>query len=110
QTTRNLLAARFGNRWSTDWAQAGFNNSTTAVPTRIADRLSLAAALVAFFTTNPSYEVKSMNVTADQATLLRNAAIAAQEAVRDADITLKNKGGMRDTALETMLETMRKLV
>ena len=61
---RNVLAARFGNRWSTQWAQAGFVNNTTAIPTRIEDRLALALLPTGFFTANPSYEVATMGVTA----------------------------------------------
>lgn len=52
----NMLATRFGTRWSTAWAQAGFINNSTGIPTKIEDRLGLALALVNFFTANPSYE------------------------------------------------------
>jgi hypothetical protein len=108
--TRNVLAARFGGRWSTMWAQAGFNNSTTAIPRRIEDRLGLALSLANFFTDNPSYEVKSMEVTADQANQLRDTALAAQQVVMAADVTLKTTGDERDVAFEIMIGTMRSLV
>jgi hypothetical protein len=110
QVTRNILAGRFGNRWSTMWAQAGFTNSTTAVPTRIADRLSLGLNLANFFTANPSFEVSSMNVTAAQATLLRNSAMTAQEALTAADVLLKSKGTVWDDAYATLTTTMRALI
>jgi len=110
QTTRNILAGRFGNRWSTMWAQAGFTNNTTAVPNRIADRLSLALKLANFFTANPSYEVASMNVTAAQATTLRYAAVSADEALTAADVALKNKGDAWNTVCNTLTDTMRSLI
>lgn len=110
QVTRNVLAARFGNRWSTMWAQAGFTDATTAVPARIADRFGLALSLANFFTANPSYEVASMNVTATQATTLRNAAVTAQQAFIDADVALKSKGDAWDSAFATLTETMRSLI
>lgn len=42
----NMLASHFGTRWNTQWAQAGFINNTTAIPSRIADRMGLALSLV----------------------------------------------------------------
>lgn len=97
QVTRNVLAARFGNRWSTMWAQAGFTDATTAVPRRIEERLGLALNLANFFTANPGYEVVSMNVTAAQATVLRTAAVNAQQGVMTAEVTLKTKSDARGT-------------
>lgn len=108
--TRNVLAARFGGRWSTMWAQAGFNNNTTAIPVRMEERLGLALSLANFFRDNPSYEVKSMDVTAERATLLRNTALAAQQVLMAADVTLKTAGDERNIAFEVMIGTMRSLV
>jgi hypothetical protein len=110
QVTRNVLAARFGNRWSTMWAQAGFINASTAVPTRIEDRFGLALNLANFFTANPTFEVASMGVTAAALTTLRNNALTAQQAVLVADSTLKTKGSAWDTAFATLTDTMRSLV
>lgn len=53
-----LLAARLalvptlGQRWSTAWAQAGFISPSTAIPSKIAERLSLINSLAVFFTKN----------------------------------------------------------
>src|SRR4051794_25603224 len=110
QSTRNVLAARYGNRWSAQWNQAGFNNATTMVPKRLEDRLALAAALAAFFTANPTQEVKQLEITAAEATRLRNATLTTQEATTAADIVLKTKGTARDNALAKMLANMRQLV
>jgi hypothetical protein len=110
QTTRNILAARFGSRWSTMWAQAGFINSTTTVPSRIEERLGLALNLANFFTANPTFEVPSMQVTAAQATTLRDAALAAQQALAAADVVLKSKGDAWDSAYATLTGTMRALI
>lgn len=110
QVTRNVLAARFGSRWSTEWAQAGFINSTTRVPTRIEGRLALALALFAFLTANPGYEVPSLAVTAGQAKALRDAAVSGQEQLATAEIALKDKGTTYDTAYVTLTDTMRSLV
>lgn len=110
QTTRNILAGRFGSRWSTIWAQAGFINSSTSVPSRIEERLGLALNLTGFFTANPSFEVPSMQVTAAQATALRNTALAAQQALGAADVALKEKGDAWDSAFASLTDTMRSLI
>ena len=90
--TKNVLAARFGIRWSTAWAQAGFVNNTTQLPRRIEDRIALAGRLVACFTANPSYEVPSMLVTAAQGATLQDAVQAAQLALTNAAWTLAGMG------------------
>jgi hypothetical protein len=110
QITRNVLAGRFGNRWSTMWAQAGFINPSTKVPTRIEERLGLALSLATFFTANPSYEVKSMDVTAEKATALRKTALTAQDALATADVDLKTKGEVYDVAFIALTDTMRALI
>lgn len=107
---RNVLAARFGNRWSTMWAQAGFTNASTRVPSRLMDRLNLALNLAGFFTVNPSFEVPSMDVTAAQAATLRTAALNAQEAVTAADVVLKDKGTTWESAYATVTGSMRALI
>jgi hypothetical protein len=110
QITRNVLAARFGSRWSAMWAQAGFIDATTSVPRRIEERLALGLNLANFFTLNPSYEVASMNVTAAKAVALRTAALGAQQATMSADVTLKTKGDAWDTVHATLTSTMRSLI
>jgi hypothetical protein len=108
--TRNILAGRFGNRWSTMWAQAGFISPSTAVPKRIQQRLGLALSLKSFFTANPTYEVPAMEVTAAQATALRIAAVAAQNTLKAAKVDLKNKKDVFDVAFIAMTDTMKALV
>lgn len=110
QTTRNVLAARLGNRWSTMWAQAGFINHTTSIPSRIEERLGLALSLANFFTLSPRYEVASLGVTAAEATARRTTALAAQQAVMDADVTLKSKGDVYDEDYLALTDMMRSLV
>ena len=107
---RTVLAGRFGNRWSTMWAQAGFINPSTAVPRRIEERLGLALSLANFFTANPSYEVPGMQVTAAKATSLRSAALAAQDALATAEVDQKTKGEVYDVAFIAITDTMRALV
>ena len=80
----NVLATRFGTRWSTAWAQAGFVNHSTGIPTKTEGQLGLALSLVKFFTANPTFEVPSMKLTAAEGTTLRNAALSAQQTLTTA--------------------------
>ncbi len=106
----NLLATLCGTRWSTAWAQAGFINRSTGIPTRIEERLGLALALVEFFTANPSYEVASMKLTAAEGTALRAAALTAQQGALAAKVTLDRGGLAWTSAYEALTALMRTLI
>ena len=107
---RNILATHFGTRWTTEWAQAGFINNTTAIPSRIADRMGLALSLVQFFTKNPSYEVPTMNLTAAKGAALRTAVLTTQAALMAAEASLKNSGDTWQAAYDKLAATMRDLI
>ena len=107
---RKVLAVRFGARWSTEWAQAGFTDATTAVPTKVEDRISLVLSLANFFIANPSYEVASLDVTAAQGTLLRNAALSAQQVLTTALANLTTIGDTWATAYDKLTTVMRRLM
>lgn len=107
---RSILAARFGTRWNTQWAQAGFTNPSTAIPAKIQDQLGLALALVHFFTVNPTFEVPTMNLTAAQGTTLRDAALAAQGVVSAATVSLNTIGATWQTAYDALTRGMRALL
>lgn len=110
QATRNILAGRFGNRWSTLWAQAGFSSNSTALPSRVQDKIALALRLATFLTNNPTYQVASMNVTAAQATTLRNATITAQDTQVNAEVNLENAKTTLQDAQAVLTGTMRALI
>ena len=107
---RTVLAGRFGNRWSTEWAQAGFINASCAIPTRIEDQLGLALSLVGFFTANPTWQVTSMLVTGGQGTVLRNAALAAQQGVTQADLKQADASNVWTSAYDALTSLMRSLI
>lgn len=106
----NTLATKFGTRWNTEWAQAGFINHTTAIPSKIEDRLALTLALVNFFTATPSFEVPSLNQTAAYGTTLRNAALTGQQAWTVATIKFNDAGAAWNTAYTTLTDGMRALL
>jgi hypothetical protein len=106
----NTLATRFGTRWSTEWAQAGFIDRSTGIPARIEERLGLVLSLVKFFTANPGYEVPGLKQTAAGGTALRTAALSAQMTLGDAKVALSASGEAWTTAYETLLAEMRALI
>ena len=106
----NVLASRFGTRWSTAWAQAGFINRSTGIPVKTEERLGLALSLVKFFTANPTFEVPTMKLTAAQGTTLRDAALAAQNALTTATVELNTIGDEWQAAYEKLVGVMRELI
>ena len=106
----NTLASRFGTRWSTEWAQAGFVNGSTGIPGNVEDRLGLVLSLVTFFTKNPSYEVPTMDQTAAFGTTLEADALAKQKVVTTAEVALGTAGDNWTAAYETLAESMRGLI
>ena len=88
---RNVLRTHFGARYSQDWAQAGFTNNTTALPSRIVDRLALAQLAVQFLTKNPSFQVATLDVTPAKGAELYTAANDAYAAV--GTLPLRNEFG-----------------
>lgn len=109
-TARSVIAGRIGSRWSAAWAEAGWPGPSTAVPGTIAGRLSLGSSLKSYYTSHPTYEVPSMNVTAAKADELTTAANSAQEGVANADAALQTAGDTRDTARSTLLGKMSALL
>ena len=107
---RSVLTTFFGTRWSTQWAQAGFINPTSAIPSTIGDRLALALRLIAFFAANPSYEAPTLGVTAAAGTVLRDAVVSTQQAVQAASTDLKQKGMERSVAADALVSLMRLLI
>lgn len=109
-SARGMLTSHWGQRWSTVWAQAGFVNNSTAVPKRVDDRLKLMLSLASFLTKNTNYEVPVLSLTAAQATLLRNNAVASQQVVAAKEVILGTLGQTRDAAQVALVAAMRSVV
>lgn len=109
-TAKNVLAGRFGPRWSTEWAQAGFVAHSTAVPQKFADQYALGQRLTGFFTNNPSYEVASMQVTAAEGRALCDAAGSAQQALGLAVKGLSDLDSTQSDAYTALTDVMWSLI
>ncbi len=111
-----LLAARLalvpilGLRWSTAWAQAGFIRATTAIPSTVADRLTLIASLESFFKDNPGYQSPSTGVTAAKATALIATVELTQEAVTDEDMAFDDAGTAWQLAYDPLAASATALI
>lgn len=110
KVTRNVLAGRFGNRWSPLWAQAGFINHTTSIPGRVDDRLRVAFSLGTFFSAHPTYEVPGMLVTGARAVTLRNAALAAVGALATLEVNMQGQWVTRGASRVALTGLMRSLI
>ncbi len=107
---QNVLRTHFGARYSQDWALAGFTNNTTALPTRIADRLALAQLAVQFLTSHPEYQVATLEVTPARGTALYSTANNAYAAAGENDVQLKQQDEARSTARAALVGLMTKLI
>ena len=101
-TVKGVLLGAFGTGYTTQWAQAGFINNTTAIPMKVADRVALTGRLTAFFTKSPGYEVPTMNVTAAGGTARSEAIATAQGALTAATRNLKTLGQTWDAAFAAL--------
>jgi hypothetical protein len=110
KVVRGILTGDFGNHWNTMWAQTGFTAPSTAIPRRLQDRIALVQKLAVFFTENPSYEVPDKDVTAAEATALRDAVLAAQDPLQTANVALKAAAGVLQSTQTALVKNMRFLV
>lgn len=107
---KSVLASRLGIQWSTDWAQAGFVDSSLQIPANADSQMALMLRMGEFFTSHSDYEAPAINITAAQATLLRNSALDAQQTLTAATVTLKSCGDSREESSTSFTSTMRNLI
>ena len=109
-TSRSVLTTSFGQRWSADWAAAGYVNNSTAVPSQIDQRIGLANSLVEFLTEDPSYEVADLDFTAAYGLGVYTAAVAGQTDVARTEQNLRDSDIVRAEARTTLVRGMRGLI
>lgn len=109
QTTKSVLRIHCGSQFCQDWVDAGFLTSL-AVPTSAPELESLAQALNAYFTANPTHENAPLGVTAAAALTLFNNLKNARIAV-NAQRTLRGqKKVIRDTKVKKLRLRIRGLI
>ena len=109
-TARDVLATSLGGQWSQAWEATGFPNQSLAVPSQMAERQALLAALGAYFTANLTKENAPLNVTAARAGTLFTALSDARSAVNAGLVDIGKKRATREAALRTLRLRMRGLI
>ena len=109
-TARAVIALRMGDRWSPQWAAAGFVAPSTQVPKTIDGQIALGQSLVTYFTDNPSFERPDMEVTEAKATELTDAAVEGQGDVSTAEQALTAARDARGPAKSNLLKLMSTVV
>lgn len=108
--TKKILSLTLGNAWSTEWAAAGWNNPTLAIPASVPERLATLPAIGAYLTANPAKENAPAGVTAANAQALQTALSAAISGVNTANVASGQAKATRDAALEKLRQRMIGLV
>lgn len=109
-SARSVLAARLGNRWSAEWAAAGFINNSTAVPRRMGDRLGLVSRLVTYFGANPGYQVPALDVTQAKAAALFSDVVTKTTARNGANEASRAALAGREEAQSALVGLMRGVI
>jgi hypothetical protein len=97
--TKKILSLTLGNAWSTEWAAAGWNTPTLALP-----------AIATYLTANPVKENAPAAVTAANAQALHAALSTAISGVHTANVASGQAKATRDAALEKLRQRMSGLV
>ena len=108
--TKSILSLTLGTKWSADWAAAGWNDSTLAVPVSTTARLGHLPAIKAYLTGNPGKENAPAGVTAAAADAAHTALAAAVAASNAANVAAGQAKAVRDAALESLRQRMIGLV
>jgi hypothetical protein len=108
--TKNILALTLGNKWSADWAAAGWNDPTLAVPGSTTARLGHLPSIKAYLTANPGKENAPAGVTAAAADASHKALAVAVAATNAAIVASGQAKAARDAAVETLRQRMIGLV
>lgn len=108
--TKKILSLTLGNAWSTEWAAAGWNNPTLAIPASVPERLATLPAIAAYLTANPTKENAPAAVTAANAQALHVALTSAISGVNTANVASGQAKATRDAAVEKLRQRMIGLV
>jgi hypothetical protein len=108
--TKKILSLTLGNAWSTEWAAAGWNTPTLAIPASVPERLATLPAIATYLTANPVKENAPAAVTAANAQALHAALSTAISGVHTANVASGQAKATRDAALEKLRQRMSGLV
>ena len=100
----------FGKKYSTEWGEGGWPDSSTATPSKQDKRMNLLASLKNYFTRYPARENAGMSVTAANCDAKFTALSNARDALDNEGATAGACKATRDAALKNLRKRMRGLV
>ena len=107
---RHVLKGALGSHSNQDWIDAGFLNSSFAVPRKMGDRDILVSALATYFNTHPHLENASLKVTAVAGTEIHKRLSGLQKTILNHNSKEKELSGKRTTALKALRKRVKGLI
>ena len=107
EKTRTTLKPYLGERWSTAWNQAGFDQGTLVIPRNTAGVVNLARTLQSYLLANPAQQNTINGVTAAAAGTLVTALDAGTTALNDAKTAQHTKRLSRDASHKDLSAYLR---
>lgn len=108
--TKKILSLTLGEKWNADWAAAGWNSPTLAVPKSPEKRLGFIPLIKAYLIANPAKENSIAGVTAANATTIHAALNTAMSAVNTAITVSGQAKALRNAAVEKLRARLSGLV
>ena len=111
-TGRKMLSVSWGEAWTTEWAQAGWTDHSTAVPAQLAALKTLATAVKTLLVADSTYEVSTARIdfTGDTIINLLAGFAALETAVATAKSAQKQADDDRQAADGDLRGAMRSLI
>jgi hypothetical protein len=107
---KKVLTVHLGERWTEQWAEAGFADRSIRIPQSIGGREKVLKLLASYFKAHPSQESTDLKVSAKRAATLHAALVAARTAVENHPSRQKAARIGRDEAITALRKRLRATV
>jgi len=104
---KKVLTVHLGERWTEQWAEAGFADQSIRIPQSITGRENVLKLLASYFKARSSQESTDLKVSAERAATLHAALVAARTAVENHPTRQKNARIARDEAKSALRKRLR---
>ena len=107
---KKVLTVHLGERWTEQWAEAGFADRSIQIPQSIGGREKVLKLLASYFKAHPSQESTDLKVSAKRAATLHAALVAARTAVENHPSRQKAARIGRDEAITALRKRLRSTI
>ena len=107
---KKVLTVHLGERWTEQWAEAGFADQSIRIPQSIRGRENVLKLLASYFKAHASQESTDLKVSAKRAATLHIALVAARTAVETHPARQKNARIARDEANTALRKRLRSAI